>query len=246
LLASLIGHGWLNVAEVRGLNSDQFAKLSECGIDLPKNSEPANTYLVRFGPDLNFDEVPLKDPDQALAYELVFSMWVRRRDAHAFNRIYKFGVPIFYDSGTAFLGEPRLADLDRFFGPPQNSGWPGSWRITKGSHADLDTQLLRDREVAQFRSDAPTILLPVLDRPRFFEALESCKSRIAKLEDRDLREKIGGAGFSSQEGIHILEFLIQTRSQMNDGLRRLRRVLTGSRWRRFFEFPRSLRSRLNA
>ena len=119
LLASLIGQGWLNIPEVRSLGAEQFSQLADCGVSLPQEADVANTYLVRFGPDMDVNEVPLKDPDQALAYELVFSMWIRRRDAHAFNQIYKSGVPIFYDFGTAFLGEPRLADLNRFFGPAE-------------------------------------------------------------------------------------------------------------------------------
>ena len=148
-----IGRDWLNIPEVLSLDAEQFSQLGECGISLPQEAQVENTYLVRFGPDLDVNEIPIKDPDRALACELVFSTWIRRRDAHAFNRVYKFGVPIFYDFGTAFLGEPKIIDLNRFFGPPRNSGWAGCWRITQGTALDLDTRRLRDLEEARFRNE---------------------------------------------------------------------------------------------
>ncbi len=225
-LASLLGAGWLNIAAVRVLSSEQFDDLRGTGINLPKSATDANTYLVRFAPDYGDDELPIKDPDMALAHELVFSLWIRRRDAHTFNRVYRHGTPIFFDSGTAFLGEPRLLDLDEFFQPGPDPGWPGLWRIGQADSIDLNTLELRrrERESFQHHDEQGRVVFPVLNRELFFDAMDHCRTKIDRLRPARIRELIDLSGQSQKDGEEIFDFLTETSQKIEDGMQRLRRT----------------------
>jgi hypothetical protein len=161
-----------------------------------------------------------------LAHELVFSLWVRRRDAHSFNRIYQHGVPIFFDSGTAFLGEPDLVDLDRFFRTGPDPGYAGLWAIGSASYSDLDTLKLREREKRSFLArSSPKVVFPVIDNKRFYRGLEDARDAIARIPHSEIKETIQIAGFTGREGQNVLAFLTSAQAQLEQGCDRLNALL---------------------
>lgn len=130
LLGYLLGHRFANVAEVRLLDGEnelrQIRSLSSRG----EESNSSNTFLIRLARSYTVDELPCKTPDQAVARELVYSTWIRRRDTHADNRVYVEGVPIFFDHHVAFLAEPHNAEIANFFNlQPPDYGHAGAWRV---------------------------------------------------------------------------------------------------------------------
>src|SRR5262249_37808353 len=108
----LLGTPYVNVAEVQLLEESGAQALQALG--LPK----ATTYcfLVRVAEKYGTDELPCRTVDSATAGELVFSLWVRRRDAHAENRGYNpDGIPVFFDFDLAFCMDGRSTELQDFF-----------------------------------------------------------------------------------------------------------------------------------
>jgi len=229
-LAALLGKGLVNIATVEPLKTDQFSRLLSLHVDLPAHTTSSNTYFVKFGPDLDDDDLPIKDPDKALAHELLFSLWIRRRDAHSFNRVYRGGVPVFFDSGTAFLGEPNLMDLNQFFRPGPDPGYAGLWRVCEGNHSDLETLKLRARERESFSGagDSCRVLFPVVDRDNFLGGLESCRQAIAQLNPSHITAMIEWAGFPSEEGKDVFRSLVEPHCQLDEGYERLCSTLFSS------------------
>jgi hypothetical protein len=74
-----------------------------------------------------------------IAGELVFSLWVRRRDAHPWNRAYVGGVPGFFDHHTAFGAEADNVSLDGFFREGDNAGFTSRWRARILPEGELPT-----------------------------------------------------------------------------------------------------------
>jgi hypothetical protein len=223
LLASQLAAGWLNVAEARNLSRAEFARLQQ--LELPTPSNLAGTYLVRFALDYDLDGLPIRDPDIAIAHELVFSLWVRRRDAHAFNRVYKRGIPIFFDFGTAFLGERRLVDLRTFFRRGPNPGWPGWWRVWQCSQYCSDTLLLRRMENEGFQAGRPKVFVPVCNQQVFLAGLIQCEHKIARLTNNNILEAIEMAGFYSPEKENIHSFLIDSQRELPTSIEVLRNIV---------------------
>lgn len=102
-LAYILGRGWTNIAEVLPLSEGEFDNLHRVDVVLPKWATMNNTNLVRLVGDYTIDQLPHTDIDRAVASELVYSLWIRRRDTHAANRAYINCVPVFFDHQTAFL-----------------------------------------------------------------------------------------------------------------------------------------------
>jgi hypothetical protein len=89
ILAYRLGGSWLNVAEVVP-GADVIGATTLSCDPLPVSSDP----LIRVGQDCTPADLIERDLDAAIASELVFSVWIRRRDAHPWNRVYVAGVPI--------------------------------------------------------------------------------------------------------------------------------------------------------
>jgi hypothetical protein len=225
LLASHLAAGWLNVAEARDLTADEFRALQHLELlpASPLNAE--GTYLVRFALDYDVKALAIRNPDVALAHELVFSLWVRRRDAHAFNRVYKDGVPIFFDFGTAFLGERRLVDLKKFFRRGPDPGWAGWWRLFPWRATGKDTYLLRQMENVSFKTDRPSVLIPVESYEAFFDGLRQCERKIAALAGDHILCGLEMAEFSRSQQQEIHTFLMDARDKLPVGVEMLRSIL---------------------
>jgi len=132
-LGYLLGRNFTNVAEVRPLNLEdhqQIRTLTNKG----ENSLPSNTFLVRLGGSYSLEELPCKTLEQAVATELVYSTWIRRRDTHTRNKVYLNSIPIFFDHETAFLGNQGLKNIGFFFSSTKE-GHAGSWRLKISSGA---------------------------------------------------------------------------------------------------------------
>lgn len=128
-LGFLLGREFANVAEVKILNQEEHKEIQSL-TSKDESSTPENTFLVRVAGSYSTDELPCKTLEQATAIELVYSIWIRRRDTHVDNRVYLDAIPIFFDFQTAFLGEPHLADINTFFSiPPTDYGQAGAWKV---------------------------------------------------------------------------------------------------------------------
>lgn len=224
VLATLLAAGWANVAQARHLSDHELTELK--GLRILHPSEKLDgTYLVRFALDYRFDELPLQDLDTALAHELVFSAWVRRRDAHAFNRVYHGGVPVFFDFGTAFLGETRLVDLKVYFSRGPDSGWAGLWRLWPCFEVQPDTAVMRQMEMASFDAGAGRVVLPVRCYDVFDAGLDRCERRIAYMTADQIEGAIATAGYTHADRANIRAFLINSQRQLPIAVERLREIV---------------------
>lgn len=146
-LGYLLGNKFANIAEVKLLTPEEHSQiktLSGRGDD----STPANTYLVRLAGSYSLDELPCKTAEEAVAAELVYSTWIRRRDAHVDNRCYINGVPIFFDHHVAF-GAEGVSTAEAFFTAADSYGHATFWRV-KEIADQMTTQKARavDRNLA--------------------------------------------------------------------------------------------------
>ena len=63
------------------------SEINELDALLPELSvRQGDTWLIRLAQDCSIKDLPIKDLTRAIAGELVFSLWIRRRDAHFSNR----------------------------------------------------------------------------------------------------------------------------------------------------------------
>lgn len=128
LLGFLLGKGIFNIPEVRLLNNQQLEEIKQFASQ-GESFDINNTFLVRLAHSYSSEELPCKTIEEAVATELVYSIWIRRRDAHIDNRTYVKGIPIFFDFHIAFLGESDLVDINVFFSQTQDHGRAGLWRV---------------------------------------------------------------------------------------------------------------------
>jgi hypothetical protein len=159
-----LGGSWLNIPEVRLLSSEEFQALHLVKSEiLSKKASEQNTYLVRLVQDYAISELPLQDFDVAIASEMAFSIWIHRRDAHAGNRAYVNGIPMFFDFNIAFGGEAE----DFFRGGP-GGGYVKNWRLwqIKSDTASKDIALLR-----YMASDKKIAAIPIINKGHFEDAL---------------------------------------------------------------------------
>ncbi len=127
ILAHRLGGSWLNVAEAIS-PGEVDGGIRWDGSPFDPSADPTSS-LVRLIQDYRVEEFPEQDPDRATAGELVFSLWVRRRDAHAWNRAYVDGVPGFFDHHIAFGAEDANRSLDGFFREGGDAGYVSRWRV---------------------------------------------------------------------------------------------------------------------
>jgi len=128
LLGFLLGKDFFNIAEVILLNDQQLEEIKQF-VYPGELFTVNNTFLVRLAHSYSPRALLCKTLEEAVATELVYSLWIRRRDAHIDNRTYIKGIPIFFDFHIAFLGESDLADINVFFSQTQDHGRAGLWRV---------------------------------------------------------------------------------------------------------------------
>ena len=230
LLGWFLGRAIANVAEVKELDESEFSELRCSGVELPAHATARDSYLVRFAPCYSADELPRGDLDSAMASELVFSMWIRRRDAHSYNRSFVKGVPVFYDPGTAFWGEKDLVRTDRFFREGPDPGFAGLWRLKIDSDQVASTATWRRHERARFTEDQgePVNLLPIHDKARFLAELNGARDRIKSLRPLFLKSCVRKAGYRFLAAAAVYWFLRFTQRTIDKDLVRLKSVLESS------------------
>jgi hypothetical protein len=199
LLGYLLGAGLVNVAEVRLA---------------PKVPGP-RMGLVRLAENYTLGDLPVQNLDEAVASELAFSLWIRRRDTHGFNRAYIDGVPLFFDHGSAF----EYAGLRQFLQSGPDNGYVPSWRVIRW---DTDPTTLEVRMHNDATSEA---IHPVADRGRFFDRLGAWVDRLRDLSARTIAEAVDGAGFGRARADEMIRFLVRSQRELPAALRRTRRLL---------------------
>jgi hypothetical protein len=220
-LAYILGRNWVNIAEVRPLSKSDFKALSLIGIVTPAWASKANTFLVRMGQDYTLDQLPNPDVDVAVARELVFSLWIRRRDTHAANRVYVSQTPVFFDSQTGLLGEPHLIDLDVFFQPGMDAGYASQWRVEKADR----TTAFATAEMRQVGRTQDIALHVVQDIERFNNALQSSVTHVQNQSSEEWFQAARIAGYSVKRAREITAFLEKSRSELNVGVERMKNLI---------------------
>ncbi len=225
-LGYVLGRGIVNVAEVRALHPGQVAELRTIGVELRADLPTDRVWLSRFVGESEPDALPHQTLDGAMASELAYSLWIRRRDAHAFNRAFVGGLPMFFDHETAFLGEPELTKLSAFFRTGDSPGYAGLWRVDTGSHHALDTCVQRHQERKRFAAagDHP-VLLPAHRHARFMDAIDETCDAIRSIPREEIASRIAEAGFEGREAKAVLAFLLRNRARLTRDAAVLKRLL---------------------
>lgn len=223
-LAYLLGRKFTNIAEVRLLSEADFFAVSRCGVELPEAATRANTYLVRMGFDYSWLRLPIKTLEHAVAAELVFSLWIRRRDAHSFNRIYVRGIPVFFDHQTGILGEPELIDMERFFFEGPDAGYAAWWQLEeKRSMRSPDILSIRRQEKNMFSagSNQARVIHQVRQKERLKKRMAQVQKRIRSIPTSYFYAAALKSGFDERESREVAEFLRTTTLQLEKGVERL-------------------------
>jgi hypothetical protein len=211
LLAGRLASGWLNIAEVvRG------QEVTNATTPTGEPRGPFSKPLIRLGQTYVAEELIVKDNDAAIAGELAFCLWVRRRDPHAWNRVYIGGVPIFFDQHVAF----DTRSLDEFFEPGGDGSYPSRWRVRTFPSADFVPSTQGERDAA--RPIAWEIgLHRVRNQDDFKRSFDAALTHIADLEPGWVAEQVRESGVPSD----IAAFLQHTRAEMLQATERLFAVL---------------------
>lgn len=200
MLGFILGSKVANVAEVKALSEEEFNQIKAI-TNKDASATSSNTFLVRLGGSYVLDELRHKTLEAAVAAELVYSTWTRRRDAHVDNRCYIEGVPIFFDHETSFLWEADKAHATVFFRISPDYGHPSFWRV-KEAPEKMTTQQIRllDRSVKgayHFVNNLDT----------FNKSIVIAENLIQTIFRDDFRNDIYRAGFSNQQVEIIYSFL---------------------------------------
>ena len=218
LLAPLLGADVVNVAATRRVSDHSQLLCIDGSSRIP---ERPYEVMCRLAQDYRREELPITDLDLAVAYELVFSLWIRRRDTHAGNRDFVGGVPIFFDHGVAFDGEEGYEDVGRFFDPTEDAGHAGRWRLrTLPPGARLDVRALREEQ-----RETQLAIHYVYDVERARSALADAAGRIESITDQQISSAIDGAGLAHDHAAHVARLLLTTRSTLRPDIDRLQQVL---------------------
>lgn len=144
LLAFNLGNKIANIAEVKLLSKEETEQIRKL---LKDDFSNKMTYLVRLADSYSLESLPIEELEEAVAVELVFSLWIMRRDIHARNRVYvEDKIPVFFDHGTSFLREPTLSDIDKFF-QDTGEGHGGNWRVVEKNDEFITTAQARKENI---------------------------------------------------------------------------------------------------
>jgi hypothetical protein len=216
ILAYRLGGSWLNVAEAIG-PSEVDGGIRWGGGPFNPGLDPTSS-LIRLIQDCRVEEFPEQDPDRATAAELVFSLWVRRRDAHAWNRAYVDGVPAFFDHHIAFGAEEANDSLDGFFRDGGDVGYVSRWRVRALPEGE------RLATAGERRLGLGALAVHrVHDLEAFDAHLDAAAGRIAGFREEDLCAHARDAGAPEPE--RVGRFLLRSQDELPEALRRLRGYL---------------------
>lgn len=232
LLGFLLGGEFANVAEVHPLNSSQCEKLTglaQINMQLAHLSRslpflPENTYLVRYAPTYIIDELPRRTAESAVAAEIVYSTWTRRRDDGVPNRDYVKGVPVFYDHGIAFGAEPISKNSFYFFNDdPYDYNTAAAWRVR-----EVDRPMTSEEARGQSIMDWEKIgaIHYVHDIKKFLEELRKAQEELPeRIPKHSWMDKIRQVGFAEDEAYRVLTFLQATFETLSSDMEILERQI---------------------
>ena len=156
--------------------------------------------MVRLAHSYSIEELPNKTLEEAVATELVYSVWVRRRDAHTENRVYVKGIPIFFDFHVAFLGEPNLSDINVFFSQTEDYGRAGLWRVkTWGDFLKQFTGSIHPNAIGPFHF--------VNDTESFYQHVKLTKTKLKEKVSSKIDDYVQRVKFDSVREAEIIKFL---------------------------------------
>ncbi len=203
-LVYLLGAPFVNVAEVQLLEESGAKALRALGL----SKATACCFLVRVAEKYATKELRCRTVDSATAGELVFSLCIRRRDAHAENRGYNSdGIPVFFDFHLAFCMDGRSTKLQDFFGHT-GPGDAGTWRVQEA----MPEQIPISTEIARRVGHSSSVHL--VQSISGFEAEARSIARIIAGDNRNLNELALEAGLSDCETQRFLSLLEQTRGSL--------------------------------
>ncbi len=220
LLAYLLGKSICNVSEVKLLSDSEHAEI-KTKLNLDEGSNINNTFLVRLAGSYSLSELPNQTIEKAVATELVYSIWIRRRDTHALNRVYVDGIPIFFDHETAFLAEPRWAHSTMFFRDNPDYGHPGYWRIKKLSSSEkMETMKARSTPNPNDRAHHY-----VYNLGEFKKEIVKAEESVKNLTSSNLKQTIIEAGFNQAEADHIDNFLKNNLFTLSNDIEQMKEII---------------------
>lgn len=222
-LAYILGRGWTNVAEVLPLSKSEFKYLQQACLDVPRWATRKNATLVRLVGDYTIDQLRHTDINAAVASELVFSLWIRRRDTHAANRAYISGCPVFFDHGTSLLGEPKLSDICNFFQFGTDAGYAGRWRVEL---AEADGEI-STTEMRRMGREKDLALHLVRDFSRFDDCIEDAAEQLRRQDPKEWYRAARTAGYDRFDASKVTSFLRKNRAALDADVERMRAVIVG-------------------
>jgi hypothetical protein len=158
----------------------------------------------------------MKANDEAIAGELIFCLWVRRRDPHAWNRAYIDGVPMFFDHHVAFDGR-ALVD---FFELGDDGSHPPRWRVRTFDNPDEVPTTRGERDVAR-----PIALEVGLHRVKslstFDAGLDTAAEHIEEMDGAWIAEQVEFSGAPRA----VYDLLERSRAELPTAMKRLRATL---------------------
>lgn len=220
LLAYLLGKSVCNVSEVKLLSDSEHAEI-KTKLNLDEGSNKNNTFLVRLAGSYSLSELPNQTIEKAVATELIYSIWIRRRDTHALNRVYLDGIPIFFDHETAFLADPQWAHSTMFFRDTRDYGHPGYWRI-KTMPLSEKMETMKARNTPNINDRAHHY---VYDIEEFKKEIPQAEELIKKLASSDLKQTIVDAGFNQGDAEHIDNFLKNNLVTLSNDIEQMKEII---------------------
>lgn len=218
-LGYVLGRGICNIAETKMLSNEEVAELKTL-LSLPIDTSIDNTLLIRLASSHRLEELPCQTVEKAVATELVYSIWIRRRDTHAENREYNLqGIPVFYDFHIAFLAQLKWIHSTMFFKDNPDYGHPPSWRV-KEIDENMTTE--RARNVITQSSKAWHYVGSI---EQFTKELSLAEESVKKLTEADTRSVITSAGFDSSSIDMIENFIRQNLITLHSDIEEMKKII---------------------
>jgi len=212
----LLGAPFANVTQIELLSESDAQVLQQVGL----REATERCFLARIASHYERQELPCLCLDSAVAGELVFSLWIRRRDTHNMNRAYTAdGIPVFFDFDVAFLAENEGEELSEFFGRG-GLGYAGSWRVREVPGEDLPISTEYARAMGNQSSIHPITSLGGF-RQYCVEIAEAIADDHRSVRHLAVEARLGNAELDKV--VHLLE---RGRSSIRDDINTMLRVVT--------------------
>ncbi len=222
-LAFLLAQGRFNVPEVLLLSEGEARDLRAAEAarrQAPGDPDAVHRHLVRLCQSYHPLFLPIRQLSRAIAAELVFSIWINRRDAHNSNRVFRGGVPMFFDFGIAFDPDGHEGEA-HFFRPGPDAGFVDNWRLVPvASSRAIDTVALRALE-----RERALAIHPVDDPGRFWKHVDRYRAVVETYPSERIRSAAAASGFARSTARHLAEWLIARRADVAPRLDRVREIL---------------------